>query len=57
MPLKISTARLQCLDKEGLLHEEQAGFRVNRNCVDNIFTLNELVQGRIKKDKHTLPFS
>ena len=25
-----------CLDKEGFLHEGQAGFRVNRCCVDDI---------------------
>ena len=38
------------------MHEGQAGFRVNRSCVDNIFTLNEFVQGRIKEDKHTFAF-
>ena len=32
------------LDKEGILQEGQAGFRVNRSCMDNVFTLNELVQ-------------
>ena len=31
------------------LHEGQAGFRVNRSCMDNVYTLNEIVQGRIKK--------
>ena len=47
---KILNNRLvECLDREGLLHEGQAGFRVNRSCVDNIFTLNELVQGRISR--------
>ena len=47
---KILNNRLvECLDKEGLLHEGQAGFRVNRSCIDNIYTLNELVQGRIRE--------
>ena len=54
---KILNNRLvECLDKEGLLHEGQAGFRVNRSCIDNIFTLNELIQGRIREDKQTYAF-
>ena len=44
---------MQCLDKEGVLHEEQAGFRINRSCMDNMYTLNEIVQGRLRKDKKT----
>ena len=36
---KILNKRLvQCLDKGGALHEGQAGFRVNRNCMDNVYT-------------------
>ena len=34
------------MDKGGALHEGQAGFRVNRSCMDNAYTLNEIVQGR-----------
>ena len=45
---------VQCLDKGGALHEGQAGFRVNRSCMGNVYTLNETVQGRIKK--HMLSF-
>ena len=46
---KILNNRLvQCLDKEGALHEGQAGFRVNRSCMDNVYTSNEIVQGRDK---------
>ena len=44
----LNNTLVECLDKEGLLHEGQADFRVNRSCVDNIFKLNELVQGRIR---------
>ena len=34
---KILNNRLvQCLDKEGALHEGQAGFRINRSCMDNV---------------------
>ena len=34
------------LDKEGILHEGQAWFVVNRSCMDIVFTLSELVQGK-----------
>ena len=44
---------VQCLDKEGALHEGQAGFRLNRGCMDNVYTLNEIVQGRLREDKKT----
>ena len=51
---KILNNRLvQCLDKGGALHERQAGFRVNRSCTDNVYTLNEIVQGRFREDKET----
>ena len=40
---------MHCLE----LHEGQAGFRVNRSCMDNVYTLNEMVQGRLKEDKET----
>ena len=40
---------VQCLDKEGVLH--QAGFR---SCMDNVYSLNEIVQGRLREGKHTL---
>ena len=50
---KILNNRLLCLDKEGALHEGQAGFRINRSCMDNVYTLNEIVQGRLREDKKT----
>ena len=54
---KILNYRLvQCLDKEGALHEGQAGFRINRSCMDNVYTLNEIVQGRLREDKKTYAF-
>ena len=54
---KILNNRLvQCLDK-GALHEGQAGFRLNRGCMDNVYTLNEIVQGRLREDKKTYAFS
>ena len=54
---KILNNRLvQCLDKEGALHEGQAGFRLNRGCMDNVYTLNEIVQGRLREDKKTYTF-
>ena len=56
---KILNNRLvQCLDKEGVLHEGQAGFRINTICFDNItYTLNELIQGRMKEDKQTYMYA
>ena len=54
---KILNNRLvQCLDKEGALHEGQAGFRINRSCMDNVYTLNEIGQGRLREDKKTYAF-
>ena len=51
---KILKNRLvQCLDKERALQEGQAGFRSNRSCMDNVYTLNEIVQGRLMEDKKT----
>ena len=54
---KILNDRLvQYLDKNGKIHEGQAGFRAGRCCIDNIFTLNELIQGRLKEGKNTFAF-
>ena len=54
---KVLNNRLvQCLDKGGVLHEGQAGFRVNRSCMDNVYSLNEIVQGRLREGKHTYAF-
>ncbi len=39
--------KLEQLDKGGVLHEGQAGFR---RCIDNVYTLNELVEGRLRED-------
>ena len=47
---------MQCLDKEGALHEGQAGFRFNRGCMDNVSSLNEIVQGRLREDKKIYAF-
>ena len=48
---KVLNNRLgQYFDKGGVMYEGQAGFRLKRSCVD-IYTLNELVQGRMKEGK------
>ena len=52
----LNSRLVHCLDKEGALHEGQAGFRVNRSCMDNVYTLNIIVQGRLKEDKETYAF-
>ena len=31
-------------------------FRIGRSCIDNIISLNELIQGRIKESKLTYTF-
>ena len=45
------------LESEKALCEGQAGFREKRSCIDNIFSLNEVIQGRMKEGKHTYAFS
>ena len=47
---------VECLDKGRLLHEGQAGFRLKRSCIDNVYTLSELVQGRLREGKTTYAF-
>ena len=44
------------LESEGSIHEGQAGFRSGRSCIDNVFTLNEIVQGRLRENKVTYAF-
>ena len=39
-----------------MMHEGPGGFRFGRLCIDNIFSLNELIQGRIKEGKPTYAF-
>ena len=47
---------MECLDREGILHEGQTGCMVNISCIDNVFMLNELVQGRLRENRHTYAF-
>ena len=44
------------LESEKALHEGQAGFRAKRSCVDNVYTLNEIIQGRMREGKYTYAF-
>ena len=39
--------------ERGLIVEEQGGFREGRGCIDQIYTLNEIVQSRREKKKPT----
>ena len=51
---KVLNNRLvQCLDKGGILHEGQAGVRVNSICMDNVYSTSEIVQGRLREGEHT----
>ena len=45
------------LESERALHEGQAGFREKRSCVDNIFSLTEIIQDRMRKGQSTSAFS
>ena len=47
---------LKYLEFKGKLHEEQGAFRIGRSCIDNISSLNELIQGGIKEEKSTYVF-
>ena len=42
---------LQWLEEHNKLSESQAGFRFGCSCVDNIFILNEVIQGRLQESK------
>ena len=44
------------LESERALHEGQAGFREKRSCVDNIFSLTEIIQGRMREGQSTYAF-
>ena len=52
----INNRLLKYLELNGKLHEGQGGFRIGRSCIDNIFSLTELIQGRIKEGKFTYAF-
>ena len=52
----INNRLLKHLELNHMLHEGQGGFRLGRSCIDNIFSLNELIQGRIREGKSTLAF-
>ena len=34
------------LEKDGKIRERQAGFRPNRSCVNHVYTLGKVIQGR-----------
>ena len=44
---------LYWLEEHNKLSESQAGFRFSRSCVDHLFALNKVVQGRLQKGKKT----
>ena len=52
----LNNSLVQCLDREGVFYKGQAGFRVNRSCMDNVYSLNEIVQGRLREGKRTYAF-
>ena len=47
---------LQWLEEHNKLSESQAGFRFDHSCVENIFILNEVIQGRLQEGKKTFCF-
>ena len=53
----INNGLLKHLELNHMLHEGQGGFRLERSCIDNIFSPNELIQGRIREGKFTFAFS
>ena len=54
---KILNNRLvEHLDRVRALHEGQAGFRNIRSCIDNVYTLNEVVQRSLREDEPIYAF-
>lgn len=47
---KIIHKRLR-MEVQGLIGEDQSGFRPGRSCVDNLFTLQQLIEKRISRDQ------
>ena len=47
----INNRLLKYLELNNKLHEGQGGFRIGRSCIDNIFSLSELIQGRMREGK------
>ena len=55
---KVLNYRLLCwLEEHNKLSESQAGFRFGRSCVENLFFLNEVIQGRLQEGKKKFHFS
>ena len=52
----INNRLLKHLGLNHLLHEGQGGFRMGRSCINNIFSLSELIQGLIREVKSTFAF-
>ena len=44
------------LEKEDKISEAQAGFRPNRSCVDHVYTLSKIIQGRKDTGRTTYCF-
>ena len=44
------------MEEHNKLSESQAGFIFGRSCVDNLFVLNEVTQGRLQEGKKTFSF-
>ena len=44
------------LEKERRISEGQAGFRKERGCVDHVFTVGRIIQGRKKEEEPTYCF-
>ena len=44
------------VEEHNKLSESQASFRFGRSCVDNLFVLNEVIQGRLQEAKKTFSF-
>ena len=53
----INNRLLKHIKLKHMLHEGQGGFRLERSCIDNTFSLNELNQNRIKRVNPFMPSS
>ena len=52
----INDRLLGCLESTHNLHEGRGGFGIGGSCIDDVFALNELIQGHLGENEPTYAF-